>query len=267
MTITAVLEQMLHAAPWAAGLFILTWLASVMRRDASLADRAWGVGFVLVAWAIALRAEAVQGHADWLVVLLVSVWGLRLAAHITVRNWGHGEDRRYRAMRERNGRGWWWQSLVWVFGLQALLLLIIALPLGAAIPAASSGWIRAVGMAMWAVGFGFEAIGDWQLVRFTRNPDNADRVLDTGLWRYTRHPNYFGEVVLWWGLWVIAAGAGGWWTILGPLTITFLLLKVSGVTMLEEGMTSRRPGYAEYVHRTSAFIPRPPRRDRQPHAG
>ena len=255
MPLSEPIEQMAYAAPWVAALFALTWLASVMRRDASLADRVWGLGFVVVAWAIALRSIA----ADWLVVLLVSIWGLRLAAHITVRNWGHGEDRRYRAMRERNGSGWWWQSLFWVFGLQAVLCLIIALPLVVAVPVGGSGLLRTLGIIVWAIGFAFESIGDWQLVRFSRDPSNANRVLDTGLWRYTRHPNYFGEVVLWWGLWLTAVEAGGWWTILGPITITVLLLKVSGVTMLEDGMTSRRPGYAEYVRRTSAFLPRPPR--------
>jgi steroid 5-alpha reductase family enzyme len=246
---------MLVAAPWVVALFALTWAASVVRHDASLADRVWGLGFVVIAWVIALENDA----ADWLVVLLVSIWGLRLAAHITVRNWGHGEDRRYRAMRERNGPRWWLTSLWWVFGLQALLCIIIALPLAAAIPAPGVGPLRWVGVAVWAVGFGFEAIGDWQLVRFSRDPANDGRVLDTGLWRYTRHPNYFGEIVLWWGLWLVGVAAGAWWTVLGPVTITVLLLKVSGVTMLEDGMTSRRPGYAEYVRRTSAFLPRPPR--------
>ncbi len=247
--------QLSHAAPWVTALFLATWIASVARRDASLADRVWGLGFVVVAWVIALRSVA----ADWLVVLLVSIWGLRLAAHITVRNWGHGEDRRYRAMRERNGSGWWWTSLFWVFGLQALLCVIIALPLAVAIPNPHSGWLRTVGLVVWAIGFAFESIGDWQLVQFARDPANRDRVLDTGLWRYTRHPNYFGEVVLWWGLWLIAVGAGGWWTAIGPVVITVLLLRVSGVTLLEADITGRRPGYAEYVRRTSAFVPRPPR--------
>jgi steroid 5-alpha reductase family enzyme len=252
---TAALLEMRTVVPWVLALFVLTWIASVVRRDASLADRTWGLGFVLVAWVIALRSAT----PDWLVVLLVSIWGLRLAAHITVRNWGHGEDRRYRAMRERNGPRWWLTSLWWVFGLQALLCLIIALPLAVAVPQEGSGLLRLFGLGLWLVGFAFEAVGDWQLVQFTRDSPNRTRVLDTGLWRYTRHPNYFGEVVLWWGLWLIAAGAGGWWTIPGPMVITFLLLKVSGVTLLEDGLATRRPGYAEYVRRTSAFLPRAPR--------
>ncbi|HET9066661.1 MAG TPA: DUF1295 domain-containing protein [Gemmatimonadales bacterium] len=261
MTITDSLVIMLVAAPWVGGLFALTWLASAVLRDASLADRAWGVGFVLAAWTIALRLDAEGVLVDWLVVGLVTIWGLRLAAHITVRNRGHGEDRRYRVMRERNGAGWWWQSLLWVFGLQACLTLLIALPLAVAIPASGQGGLWWLGVGLWVVGFGFEAIGDWQLLRFSRDPANQGRVLDTGLWRYTRHPNYFGEAVLWWGIWLIAVGAGGWWTIPGPLVITFLLLKVSGVTMSEAGITSRRPGYADYMRRTSVFVPRPPRTD------
>jgi steroid 5-alpha reductase family enzyme len=255
VTLAQALTQLWASAPWVAALFAATWIASVVRRDASLADRVWGLGFVVIAWVIARRSDS----ADWLVVVLVSIWGLRLAAHITVRNWGHGEDRRYRAMRERNGAGWWWQSLFWVFGLQALLCLIIALPLAVAVPQAGGGVLRLLGIGLWTIGFAFEAIGDWQLVQFTRDPANRRRVLDTGLWRYTRHPNYFGEVVLWWGLWLIAAGAGGWWTIFGPLVITLLLLRVSGVTLLEADIGARRPGYAAYVHRTSAFVPRPPR--------
>lgn len=255
MPLSDPIEQMAYAAPWVAALFALTWLASVMRRDASLADRVWGLGFVVIAWVLALRSDA----PDWLVVLLVSVWGLRLTAHITVRNWGHGEDRRYRAMRERNGTGWWWTSLFWVFGLQAVLCLLIALPLSVAVPMAGHGILRIIGIGVWAIGFAFEAIGDWQLVRFTRNPANRARVLDTGLWRYTRHPNYFGEVVVWWGLWLIALAAGGWWTMIGPVVITVLLLRVSGVTMLEADIGTRRPGYAEYVRRTSAFLPMAPR--------
>lgn len=255
MTLSTVAAEWLAVAPWVFALFAITWVASVIQRDASLADRTWGLGFVVVGWVLALRSDA----PDWLVVLLVSIWGLRLAAHITVRNWGHGEDRRYRAMRARNGAGWWWTSLFWVFGLQAVLCLLIALPLAVAVPTTSTGIVRFIGIGLWVIGFAFEAIGDWQLVQFGREPANANRVLDTGLWHYTRHPNYFGEVTLWWGLWLIAAAAGGWWTILGPITITVLLLKVSGVTMLEDGMTSRRPGYAEYVRRTSAFLPRPPR--------
>lgn len=250
------LSALVSAAPWVFALFALTWIASVVQRDASLADRIWGPGFVLVAWLIALRSAT----PDWLLVLLVSVWGLRLAAHITVRNWGHGEDRRYRAMRERNGAGWWWRSLFWVFGLQAVLCLIIALPLAAAIPSPTGGWLRWLGVALWGVGFAFEAIGDWQLVRFNRDPANRDRVLDTGLWRYTRHPNYFGDIVLWCGIWCIAAAAGAWWTLVGPAVLTLLLVRVSGVPMLESGISSRRPGYAEYVRTTSPLFPRPPRR-------
>ena len=237
-------------------LIAATWLASVVRRDASLVDRVWGLGFVLVTWTVALTAD---GAPDWLLVTLVTAWGLRLSLHITVRNWGHGEDRRYQQMRARNGPGWWWQNLFTVFALQGVLMAIVALPLLVAVPAPGSLAIRIVATIVWAVGFAFEAAGDWQLMRFAANPANRNRVLDTGVWRYTRHPNYFGETLLWWGFWGFALGSGGWWTIVSPLVVTALLLRVSGVPMLESGMAERRPGYRSYVERTSAFLPWRPR--------
>ncbi|HET9132782.1 MAG TPA: DUF1295 domain-containing protein [Gemmatimonadales bacterium] len=246
--------------PWLLLFFALAWAASVVRRDASLADRVWGLGFVLLAWHHAWFVTQRGGTVDWLPVMLVTLWGLRLSAHITVRNWGHGEDRRYRAMRERNGPRWWLTSLWWVFGLQALLCAIIALPLGVAIPATPSSRLRIAGAAVWTLGFCWEAIADRQLLRFVRDPASRGQVLDTGLWRYSRHPNYFGEIVCWWGVWLLAVPAGGWWTVLGPLTITLLLVRVSGVTLLEADIASRRPGYADYVRRTNALIPGLPRR-------
>lgn len=250
---------MLQSYFWLILLFVSTWLASVIRRDASLADRVWGLGFVLLAWHHAWYTTAQGGAVDWLPVALVTLWGLRLALHITHRNWGHGEDRRYRAMRERNGPQWWLTSLWWVFGLQTLLCAVVALPLAVAIPAESTSSLRFIGAAIWAVGFLWEAIGDWQLLRFTRGPNSKGQVLDTGLWRYSRHPNYFGEIVCWWGLWLMALPLGGWWTIIGPLTITGLLVRVSGVTLLEADIGTRRPGYAEYLRRTNALIPGPRR--------
>jgi steroid 5-alpha reductase family enzyme len=251
--------MILAALPFLLALFALTWAASVVRRDASLADRVWGLGFVLLAWQHAWWTTQQGGAVDWLPVVLVTLWGLRLALHITYRNWDHGEDRRYRAMRERNGPRWWLTSLWWVFGLQAVLCAVIALPLAVAIPGETTSPLRLVGATVWTIGFLWEAIGDWQLLRFIRDPDSKGQVLDTGLWRYSRHPNYFGEIVCWWGLWVMTLPLGGWWTALGPLTITGLLVRVSGVTLLEADIGTRRPGYAEYVRRTNALIPGPRR--------
>ena len=237
-------------------LISVTWLASAIRRDASLVDRVWGLGFVLIAWTAALTSPT---PPDWWLVALVTVWGVRLSLHITVRNWGHGEDRRYQQMRARNGPGWWWQNLLTVFGLQGVIMAVVALPLIIAIPDPGNTLVRALATVVWAVGFAFEAIGDWQLMRFAADPANRTKVLDTGVWRYTRHPNYFGETMLWWGFWGFALANGGWWTIISPIVVTMLLLRISGVPMLEAGMAERRPGYRAYVERTSPFVPRKPR--------
>ena len=165
-------------------------MASLVRRDSSLVDRVWGLGFVLLVHHHTAFAGEVGGTVDRLFAALVVIWGIRLTWHITHRNWGHGEDPRYAAMRARNGARWWWQSLFNVFGLQGALMLLIGLPLAAtAMPGAA--WGRALGTLLWAVGFAFEAGGDWQLARFKADSANRGQVLDTGFWRYTRHPNYF----------------------------------------------------------------------------
>ncbi len=244
-----------------AGGFVL-WLVSVARRDVSLVDIFWGPGFVAATVFAGLQAEA---SSPWqrLVLAMVAVWGLRLGAHIAWRGRGHGEDRRYAAMRQRRGAGFWWQSLFTVFGLQATLVALLCTPLVLVqlLPVVRPLWCVA-GCAVWMVGFVFEAVADAQLLAFQRDPASRGRVLDTGLWRYSRHPNYFGEALLWWGFGLCALGVpGGVWTPLyAPLAITLLLLRVSGVPMLEAGMASRRPGYRAYVERTSPFFPRRPRK-------
>lgn len=190
---------------------------------------------------------------------LVTVWGLRLGIHILVRSRGKGEDRRYAAMRERRGASFVWLSLFSVFWLQAALLVFVSLPLLAAIGArepAGFGALDAAGAVLFAVGFLFEAVGDAQLVRFKRDPANRGEVLDRGLWRYSRHPNYFGDATLWWGLFLFAlAVPGGWRFVASPLLMTFLLLRVSGVTLLERDLSDRKPAYRDYVRRTPAFVP------------
>ncbi len=240
------------------GLMLALWLVSVKLRDASIVDPFWGTGFVIVAWTAALAGE----FSGWglAVALLTTAWGLRLSLHLARRNLGHGEDFRYRAMRKRYPR-FELTSLVIVFGLQGLLLWVVGLPLQLA-PAfeGSRPLVGAAGVAVWAVGLGFEAVGDAQLARFRADPANQGRVLDTGLWRYTRHPNYFGDATVWWGLWLVAVAAGApWWTAVGPVVMTVLLRRVSGVTLLERSPAQRRPGYEDYVRRTSPFVPRPPR--------
>lgn len=242
------------------GGFVL-WTVSVARRDVGLIDIFWGPGFVAAAVIAWLHAEA---SSPWqlLVLAMVAVWGLRLAAHIAWRGWGHGEDRRYAAMRQRRGESFWWQSLFTVFGLQATLVALLCTPLVLVQlrPVVQPIWCIA-GCAVWMVGFFFEAVADAQLLAFQRDPASRGRVLDTGLWRYSRHPNYFGEALLWWGFGLCALGVpGGAWTLYAPLVMTLLLLRVSGVPLLEAGMASRRPGYRAYVERTSSFLPRPPRK-------
>jgi len=258
------LAALLALSAGAVLLFVLAgWLLSLVRRDVSHVDVQWGLGFVLVA-ALGALFGAGAPQRRWLVLALVAVWGARLALHIHARNHGKPEDYRYAAMRERHGERFPRVSLATVFLLQGALLLWIALPLAAAQSApspAALGPLDLAGALVWLVGFLFEAVGDLQLARFRADPANRGRVMDRGLWRYTRHPNYFGDATLWWGLWLIAcATPDGVWTIGSPLVMTLLLLRVSGVALLERGLVETKPGYRDYVARTNAFVPWFPRR-------
>ena len=240
----------------------LVWVLSVKLRDASIADICWGLGFVLLAGLYGLLSPTMTSRS-WLVAALVALWGARLSLHIVRRNHGKGEDPRYRAMRVAQGPAFWWRSLFTVFWLQGVLLWFVALPLLVAVRAARPAALTAVdglGVVLFAVGFGFEVVGDAQLERFKAEPSSRGQVLDRGLWRYTRHPNYFGDAILWWGLYAIAAAApGGWLTLLSPALMTFLLMRVSGVTLLENGLKASKPGYRAYIARTPAFFPWFPR--------
>ncbi|HVA39982.1 MAG TPA: DUF1295 domain-containing protein [Candidatus Binataceae bacterium] len=238
------------------------WLWSLPRRDVSIADSLWSLLFVAMALIYAPGAARVGVRARLLLVLL-AIWALRLSVYIAWRNRGQGEDRRYQAIRARNQPRFALKSLVLVFGLQAALAWVISLPLLGAIRSTRPlGIFDLCGVIAWFVGFVFEAGGDWQLQRFKADRASAGRVLDRGLWRYTRHPNYFGEFLIWWGYCLIALGAGAWWSVPGPLLMSVLLLKVSGVALLEKDIGERRPAYAAYVRRTNAFLPWPPRSDR-----
>jgi steroid 5-alpha reductase family enzyme len=239
---------------------VVTWIVSLRKRDVSIVDSLWSLMFLGAAIVYFVSAQAV-GERGLLVLTLVAAWAVRLAAYITWRNWGEGEDHRYQKIRARNEPGFAFKSLYLVFALQAMIAWIISLPLLVAIDSpAPLGWLDLVGVVLFLAGFLFEAIGDWQLARFKRDPGNAGKVLDTGLWRYTRHPNYFGNACLWWGLFAFAWSAGGWWSVVSPLLMTLLLLKVSGVSLLESDITERRPKYRDYKERTSAFIPWPPKK-------
>jgi steroid 5-alpha reductase family enzyme len=240
-----------------AAMFLL-WLLSLKLKNASIVDIWWGLGFVLIAWASYALTESYQPR-KLLVCTLVTIWGLRLAWHLWRRNRGKGEDFRYRAMRKRHGAQFKIISLFLVFGLQGLLLWVVSLPLQfaqAALWPWTLTWWDYAGSGVWFAGFLFEAVSDWQLARFKAEPQNKGRVLNQGLWRYTRHPNYFGDALVWWGFWLIAmATPDGFITILSPLLLTFLLLKVSGVALLERSLVKTRPGYQAYMKKTSAFIP------------
>lgn len=243
----------------------LVWVLSVKLRDASIADVCWGSGVVLQVWLYRLLSPTLTPRS-WLVAILITLWGARLSLHIFRRNRGKGEDPRYRAMRAAQGSAFWWRSLLTVFWLQGAILWFVALPVLVAVHAARPAALTTVdglGVVLFAVGFGFEVVGDYQLERFRSQPSNRGKVLDGGLWRYTRHPNYFGDATLWWGLYAIAAATtGGWLTVLSPALMTFLLMRVSGVTLLENGLRASKPGYDAYIARTPAFFPWFPRAPR-----
>ncbi len=235
------------------------WSVSLIKRDVSIVDSLWSLMFLLAV--VVYAALAVQfGMRLFLVLVLLLAWSLRLSIYITWRNWGEPEDPRYQAIRRNNEPFFAFKSLYIVFGLQAALAWLIATPLPVAISGSSAlGPWDVAGTGLWLIGMVFQGVGDWQLARFKSDPHNRGKVLDRGLWRYTRHPNYFGEACVWWGFYLIAVGAGGWWTLFAPLLITFLLLKVSGVTLLEKDIQERRPAYRQYRERTNAFIPGPPK--------
>lgn len=242
-----------------------TWAASVPLRDASLADRIWSALIAApAAFYVGRISETGVDARPLLMLVITAAWALRLGIYITVRNWGHGEDARYREIRERNQPHFALKSLWLVFLLQAVLGWIVSWPLLAAAGSsrAWSDWDSA-GAAMALIGLLMETVADAQLARFRRNPSNKGRVMDHGLWRYSRHPNYFGECCVWWGLGLMALAGGGWersWCLASPLLMTVLLLRVSGVALLEKDIGERRPAYRDYILRTSAFIPWPPRK-------
>ena len=252
---------------WTALLVLLTWLASLARHDVSLVDRVWPLGIVgagLVYFAL-LPGHTARGL--WMAVL-GTAWAVRLCVYITARNWGHGEDRRYQAIRARNQPNFAFKSLYLVFALQAVLASVVSAPfLPGMVAVRPLGVLDFAGIALALFGIFFEAIGDAQMARFRADPASRGQVMDRGLWRYTRHPNYFGEACVWWGLWLIAIGGAGWggaWSVVSPALMTWLLLKVSGVSMLEGDIGERRPAYRDYILRTNAFVPGPVHDGRAP---
>jgi steroid 5-alpha reductase family enzyme len=240
---------------------VIWFVVAVVRNRSDVADIAWGGGFVCAA-VTACLAAGINGSRALLVLFLVTAWGLRLMLHIGIRNRGKPEDRRYQAWRREWGSSYLLRSFLQVFLLQGFLLLVISLPVTHAIvrngPPLSV--LDAVGFSVWLVGFAYEAVGDFQLLQFKKNPASRGKIMTSGLWRYTRHPNYFGEVVLWWGIFLICLSVpGGLLTVIGPLTITWLILRVSGTPLLEKRYADN-PEYAEYIKKTSAFFPLPPKK-------
>jgi steroid 5-alpha reductase family enzyme len=240
----------------------LLWLYSLAKKDASIVDSFWGPGFALIGWVSLFLTDGFQPR-KFLIVVLVTVWGGRLGLHIFTRNHGKGEDYRYKAMRKQHGDKFPVVSLFTVFGFQGLLMWFISMPVQIAQVSATPDKLTLfdyMGAAVWAIGFLFEAVGDWQLKQFKAEPKNKGKVMDTGLWRYTRHPNYFGDATLWWGYYLIACAVPyGFWAVLSPLTMTIFLMNVSGVSLLEKSLKKNKPGYAEYIARTSSFFPLPPK--------
>lgn len=234
----------------------LIWIASVRLKNVSIVDIFWGLGFVVVNAYYFIQADGYQPR-QIIITLLVTVWGLRLSLYILRRNWGKGEDFRYQQFRANVGESYWWRSYFTVFLLQGLLLWLISAPLLAAnlSPQTELGVVTYLGIFVWGVGIFFEAVGDWQLARFKANPAHKGQVLDQGLWRYTRHPNYFGDALVWWGHFLVAAAGGGFFTLFSPLIMTILLRRVSGVTLLERNLQESKPGYRQYIARTNAFFP------------
>ncbi len=257
-------QAWLLAGAAVAAVAVTFWVVSLIRRDVSIVDSLWSLMFLL-ALLVYLAAGATTGPRAWLVASMVAVWALRLSVYITVRNHGQPEDHRYQAIRRNNEPHFWFKSLFIVFLLQGFLAWVICLPALAAVSGQTTpGPLDFMGLALWLVGMIFEVVGDWQLARFRRSRREPGAVLDTGLWRYTRHPNYFGEATLWWGMYLMALSAGAWWTIFAPLLMTFLLLRVSGVALLEKDIADRRPAYRDYIRRTNAFFPGRPRPLRDP---
>jgi steroid 5-alpha reductase family enzyme len=231
------------------------WTISLAKKDVSIVDSLWSLLFIIAAVCFYLLQDITSTRSD-LVLLLVTLWGLRLSLYITVRHWGEKEDHRYREIRDNNNPGFKYKSLYLIFGFQTLVAWIIALPLFAAIDSSSPlNVLDMISLVIWLTGMAFETIADQQLHRFKKKPANKGKILVTGLWRYSRHPNYFGECLIWWGFFGFALAAGhAYYTILSPLLMTYFLLKFSGVSLLEKTM-KHRPGYESYMQKTNAFVP------------
>ncbi len=252
------IETYLWAFPLIMAMMTLVWIGSVIQKNASIVDPFWGLGFVLAAWYYFLEAGDFFDTRSYLVAALVTVWGTRLSMYLFLRNLGKAEDYRYREFREKYGpHRYWWVSFFQVFLLQGFLLWLVSAPLLGAMYYSSGQlwWLDYVAVAIWLIGFVFEAGGDFQLARFKANPANKGKVLQSGFWKYTRHPNYFGDSAVWWAYGLFAFAGDAYLTALGSVLMTFLIIKISGVALLEKSQKNKKPEYVDYIRRTSAFIP------------
>jgi steroid 5-alpha reductase family enzyme len=245
-------------------MMLVGWFISLLYRNVTIVDSLWGLGFVVIAWIAYMLSDGYIVRKT-LIAIFVTLWGLRLSIYLSLRNWGKGEDPRYGLWRKESGERFWIVSLFKVFILQAIFMWFISLaPQFGQISATPNQltWLDTVGASIWAIGFLFETVGDWQLARFKTDPKNKGKVMDKGLWAYSRHPNYFGECLVWWGLFLISfSNPGNWWTIISPLIVTIVLLKMTGIPLTEKTIGDKRPGYREYIDRTNAFIPWFPKKE------
>jgi len=236
----------------------LLWLISIFIKNVSIIDIFWGTGFVIVNAFYMLMCDELDLRKQ-ILLILVTIWGLRLSIYLAWRNIGKGEDKRYIEFRQKYGeKRYWWFSFFQVFILQASLIMIVSLPLlGVATGRQTEGLILLdyIAIALWIIGISFEAGGDYQLSRFKRNKSNKGKVLNTGFWKYTRHPNYFGDTAIWWAYALFSIAAGSYWNVIGTVIMTLLIIKVSGVALLEKGLNETKPQYREYIEKTSSFIP------------
>ncbi len=235
---------------------VALWAVSLLLKNASIIDIFWGLGFVVSFWLTYIQTSRNNNITTILLGVLVTVWGLRLAIHILLRSIGKGEDKRYAQFRANNAPHWWWSSLFKVFLLQGLLIWLISAPISIMqVSPTPMSLITTIGLLVWIIGFVFEAGSDWQLMRFKSDPTNNDKLLTTGFWEITRHPNYFGDATQWWAFWLISVTQATWWTIFSPILITILLLNVSGVPITEKSMRRDKPDYRYYIDNVPSFVP------------
>jgi steroid 5-alpha reductase family enzyme len=248
----------LHGLLVIMSMMTILWILSILLKNVSIVDIFWGLGFVIVCSYFFIATEGFETRKI-LLLIMTSLWGLRLSGYIISRNYGKGEDFRYRKFRKQYGEHrYWWISFFQTFLLQGILMWLISAPLlGAQFYNTHKAIVFTdiAGIIFWIIGFTFEAGGDFQMARFRADPSNKGKVMDKGFWHLTRHPNYFGDSSVWWGYGLICIAAGSYIPFLGSILMTVLIIKVSGVALLEKSLKDDKPGYKEYVERTSSFIP------------